>query len=288
MKNCVFLLLSFSLNLTLITWRPPMCSAGDSCTPNLSAHSLIKWVNTLYGEEIHNSITLNVQQEQRTFQLEVYELSCDVIFCLTWCSRRSYTFSARLSDLKTVTPLLLCHFSWSLPMLVVEHVLYTEVPSSEQLRRQIYKYIYFFNKILKKSSVVWTYEYVKPKKRLPTMFKLTAKWILIGCPLLAFRYSLTCKSEPVNVLIRTLGCCCPAKWTSSLVDGLAGDGPATSWQGGSCQVHSPHMIRNDAQFPDCCSSTGAKILGSFHWRFPTWPQIVSCKEKRIYKRGGIT
>lgn len=99
----------------------------------------------------------------------------------------------------------------------------------------------------------------------------------LGCSLLAFRDSLTCKNEPVNVLIRTLGCCCPAKWTSSRVDGLAGNGLPASWQGGSCQVHSPHMIRNDAQFPDCCSSARAKILGSFHWLLPIRPQIVSCE-----------
>lgn len=81
--------------------------------------------------------------------------------------------------------------------------------------------------------------------------------------------------KPVNVLRRTLGCLCPAKWTSSHVDGLVGDGLPTSWQGGSCQVHSPHMIRNDAQFPDCCSSTRAKIFGSLIWLLPMRPQIVS-------------
>lgn len=59
--------------------------------------------------------------------------------------------------------------------------------------------------------------------------------------------------------------------------GLTGDGLPTSWHGDSCQVHSPHMIRNDAQFPDCCSSARAKILGSFHWLLPIRPQIVSCE-----------
>lgn len=84
--------------------------------------------------------------------------------------------------------------------------------------------------------------------------------------------------KPVTVLRRTLGCRYPAKWTSSHVDWLVGDGLQTSWQGGSCQVHSPHMIRSDAQFPDCCSSTRAKIFGSFYWLLPIRPQIVSSEE----------
>lgn len=91
--------------------------------------------------------------------------------------------------------------------------------------------------------------------------------------------TLPTMQKPLNLLRRTLGCRCPAKWTSSNVDGLIGDGRQTSWQGGSCQVHSLHRIRNDAQFPDCCSSTRAKIFGSLYWHLPIWLQIASSEGK---------